>query len=160
MPPPVPTRGTWGYQACCVLDVGKAKPVPYQTGIYTGWRAEWRPLNGANEPPVLDLRLATERAGVTPGYGRGRRAGWGRSANPYLSLATDTRGVALGGVRLYHPQKGSSRRGTLTVLIVDDGKAFELSQAPEPNLQTSLEDRPLGGLSLCSWCAKSWTATS
>ena len=37
---------------------------------------------------------------------------------------------------------------TLTVVIVDDSKAFDLSQAPEPDLEAPLEDRVLGGLGL------------
>lgn len=37
---------------------------------------------------------------------------------------------------------------TLTVVIVDDSKAFDLSQAPEPDVGASLEDRVLGGLGL------------
>ena len=37
---------------------------------------------------------------------------------------------------------------TLTVVIVDDSNAFDLSQAPQPDLEGSLEDRPLGGLGL------------
>ncbi len=37
---------------------------------------------------------------------------------------------------------------TLIVVIVDDGKAFDLSQAPEPDLEASLEDQVLGRLGL------------
>lgn len=36
----------------------------------------------------------------------------------------------------------------LTVVIVDDSKAFDLSQAPEPDIEASLEDRSLHGLGL------------
>ena len=37
---------------------------------------------------------------------------------------------------------------TLTVVIVDDSRAFDLSQAPRADLETPLEDRVLGDLGL------------
>jgi len=36
---------------------------------------------------------------------------------------------------------------TLTIEIIDDGRAFNpLSEAPEPDLDSNVEDRPIGGL--------------
>ena len=36
---------------------------------------------------------------------------------------------------------------TLTIEIIDDGRAFNpLSEAPEPDLYSNVEDRPIGGL--------------
>ena len=40
-----------------------------------------------------------------------------------------------------------SEPDTLTIKIADDGRAFDpLSQAPRPDVDASLEDRPIGGL--------------
>ena len=36
----------------------------------------------------------------------------------------------------------------LAIVIVDDSAAFDLSSAPTPDIGTSLEERPLGGLGL------------
>ena len=36
----------------------------------------------------------------------------------------------------------------LVIVIVDDSAAFDLSNVPPPDIGTSLEDRPLGGLGL------------
>ena len=36
----------------------------------------------------------------------------------------------------------------LVIVIVDDSAAFDLSNAPPPDIETPLEDRPLGGLGL------------
>ena len=36
----------------------------------------------------------------------------------------------------------------LAIVIVDDSTAFDLSSAPTPDIGTSLEERPLGGLGL------------
>lgn len=36
----------------------------------------------------------------------------------------------------------------LVIVIVDDSAAFDLSNAPTPNIGASLEERPLGGLGL------------
>ena len=36
----------------------------------------------------------------------------------------------------------------LAIVIVDDSVAFDLSSAPTPDIGTSLEERPLGGLGL------------
>ena len=41
----------------------------------------------------------------------------------------------------------TSGDGSLTLEIVDGGRAFDpLEEAPEPDLEASLEDRPIGGL--------------
>ena len=41
----------------------------------------------------------------------------------------------------------TSRQRALTMEIVDDGKPFDpLSDAPAPDLDSALEDRPIGGL--------------
>ena len=37
---------------------------------------------------------------------------------------------------------------SLAIVIVDDSAAFDLSSAPTPDIGTSLEERPLGGLGL------------
>ncbi len=43
----------------------------------------------------------------------------------------------------------SSEAGNLTVEITDDGQSFNpLTDSPEPDLDASLEDRPVGGLGL------------
>jgi len=40
-----------------------------------------------------------------------------------------------------------SEPDTLTIKIADDGRAFDpLNQAPRPDVDASLEDRPIGGL--------------
>ena len=40
-----------------------------------------------------------------------------------------------------------SQPDTLTIKIADDGRAFDpLSQAPAPDVDANLEDRPIGGL--------------
>ncbi len=40
-----------------------------------------------------------------------------------------------------------SKPDTLTIKIADDGRAFDpLSQAPTPDVNANLEDRPIGGL--------------
>ena len=40
-----------------------------------------------------------------------------------------------------------SEPDTLTIKIADDGRAFDpLNQAPTPDVDASLEDRPIGGL--------------
>ncbi len=36
----------------------------------------------------------------------------------------------------------------LVIVLVDDGAAFDLSNAPTPDIGASLEERPLGGLGL------------
>ena len=39
--------------------------------------------------------------------------------------------------------------GLLTIEIIDDGKPFNpLDEAPEPDTESSIEDRPIGGLGL------------
>ncbi len=43
----------------------------------------------------------------------------------------------------------SSDDGLLTIEIIDDGKQFNpLEDAPEPDTESSIEDRPIGGLGL------------
>lgn len=37
---------------------------------------------------------------------------------------------------------------TLTILVIDDGRAFDASRAPRPDLSQELEDRPVGGLGI------------
>lgn len=36
----------------------------------------------------------------------------------------------------------------LTILVVDDGRAFDASKAPPPDLTLTLEERPVGGLGI------------
>ena len=37
---------------------------------------------------------------------------------------------------------------SLTILVVDDGRAFDPSTAPQPDLSQAIEDRPIGGLGI------------
>ena len=37
---------------------------------------------------------------------------------------------------------------TLTILVVDDGRAFDASKAPPPDLSLDIEKRPVGGLGI------------
>ena len=51
-------------------------------------------------------------------------------------------GTAIPRVRLHLDQQGS----LLRMEIADDGVAFDPLQAPAPDLDASIEDRPIGGL--------------
>ena len=84
----------------------------------------------------------------------GERDGWSGDLTFRVSLVIDE--LAQNAVDYSHEDRSgdvevevTSRHEDVIIEIADDGIPFDpLTEAPEPDLESSLEDRPVGGLGL------------